>query len=320
MLIRLALVLVAVLTAPAAAWAAQVDAPVGPQAIVVVDVHQANVVVREGPGTAVRIVATGARVERRTYTPTAGDRRVHVLPVSVQTRDGARITLSGESFTMAPLRAAPHDDIRVVGGDVGSVAIQVPQRTALVLVKMERGRLRVEGLRHATLLAKIRRGVIAVTDFAGAGYLQVAQGVIGIDGSMLRHVRLRTGIGAIVLRDCTIAQTQATSIRGDVIVDDAAFLPGMARFDSRSGAVALGVGESGAQVSGSTAAGRIFTLLDGRSHPQIDRGVVSATVHGGGPAVTLRSERGNLFLYDGSLLHRATTPPWARIEALLERL
>ncbi|MDE2571091.1 MAG: hypothetical protein KGM44_01045 [bacterium] len=317
--IRLLLLLVATLLAPAAARAETIDVPVASQALVRIEVQQADVVIQGVPGERLRISAPRAQIQRESYTPTPGDNAIRILPVGVQTAQGRHLDLPGETFAYTPLSPGPHAAFVVTGGFAGRITVALPEQAGIVLVKMERGRLMARGVRNGGLLAELDHGAIALSRFSGTAYLQVAGGPISVAGSQLEHVRLRTGAGAIVVRNSTVAQLQASSILGDVIVDDATFLPGLARLESREGAVALGVGAGGAQVTGSTGSGRVFTMLDGEGQPRIDRGGVSTLVHGGGPAVTLRSESGSLFLYGGSLDGATLPPAWRRMGALLRR-
>lgn len=319
-LLRLVLLIALPALALVPARAARIDIPAGDQPVIFLNVRQANVVVRSAAGDDVRVVAPRAHVDRTTYVPDPGDNDVEILSSSIETRTGRRITLPLESFRYTPLRPGPHLEIRIRGASVGRVSIELPQRPSLLLIRMENGRARIDGVQGATIVAKVHRGGIALRRFTGSAYLQVDGGPIALAGSRLEHVRLRTGMGPIVLESCTLAQVQASSVLGDVVVDDAVFVPGVARFDSRDGAVALGIGQGGAQVSGTTARGGIFTQLDERSHPQIGDGSLSGAIHGGGPAVTLRSGRGSLFLYDAPLDQASPAPRWRRIVALLRRL
>ncbi len=81
----------------------------------------------------------------------------------------------------------------------------------------------------------------------------------------------------------------------------------MARFESINGNVAIG-STSAAQLGGRTVAGHVYTNFSGETPVDARAGQADAAVHGGGPVVTASSERGDVFLYDGSLHARAQLP------------
>jgi|SRR5579872_103856 len=311
----------AIVLAPVGARAVTANVAAGDQPVVVVSVRQGTIVVRAVPGDAVRVTAARGRIESSTWAPSPDDNVLDILPTSVQTANGRRIDLPTETFTFTPLHQGKHVNVHLLGDAVGNVTVEVPRRPSVILVKAERGRVRVEGLRQDVIVVKLHHGAISVSHFSGAAYLQSGGGPIDVEDSDLHHARLRSATTPIVLRNCTVRQVQASSVLGDVIADNTTFSPGVARFDSSEGAVALGIGNGGAQVSGTTDGGRIFTSLDPRSHSQVDAGSVSSSIHGGGPVVTMRSERGNLFLYDGSLMERKPpAPAWRRLIMTLRRL
>ncbi len=123
--------------------------------------------------------------------------------------------------------------------------------------------------------------------------------------------RLRTrGNNVGVLLDHTRArQIEVTTVSGTIVDDDATFDPGLARFESTNGSIALGVA-SNAQVEARSSDGHVYELWDKR--PPVDlRGnnEASATIEGGGPVVNAVTVEGNIYLYDGTLATRRTVPP-----------
>src|SRR6202011_2379392 len=94
------------------------------------------------------------------------------------------------------------------------------------------------------------------------------------------------------------------------------FDPGLARFESQNGNIALGV-NGAANVTGRSQDGHVYTLFDRRGGSIVDQrsdGEATATVGGGGPLVNAISGRGNVFLYDGTLQsRRAAGAQWKAV-------
>ncbi|HMD02480.1 MAG TPA: hypothetical protein VKG44_05885, partial [Candidatus Baltobacteraceae bacterium] len=115
-------------------------------------------------------------------------------------------------------------------------------------------------------------------------------------------------LGPMIFERCSARQIEATNVNGAIVYDRGSFEPGLARFDSLKGDVAIGVA-SGAQLDGRAASGgRVYTLFDQHAQVNAREGAASALVDGGGPTVNATSGSGNVYLYDGSLRARNRVP------------
>jgi hypothetical protein len=119
-----------------------------------------------------------------------------------------------------------------------------------------------------------------------------------------------------VFEHCRSKQIEASSVHGSIVYDGGSFDPGLARFETQNGNIALGV-NGAANVTGRSQDGHVYTLFDRRGGSTVDQrsdGEATATVGGGGPLVNAISGRGNVFLYDGTLQsRRAAGPHWKAV-------
>jgi hypothetical protein len=103
------------------------------------------------------------------------------------------------------------------------------------------------------------------------------------------------------------------------VYDRGSFNPGLARFETQNGNIALGV-TGAAQLIGRSQDGHVYTMFDRRSASSVEQrgdGEATATVGGGGPLVNAISGRGNVFLYEGSLANRhPSSPEWRQLHQL----
>ena len=145
-----------------------------------------------------------------------------------------------------------------------------------------------------------------LTGATTTAFVQMNYGTFYAADSSFDRIRVR-GIGAHdVFEHCRSKQIEASSVHGSIVYDGGSFDPGLARFESQNGNIALGV-NGGASVTGRSQDGHVYTLFDRRGGTTVDQrgdGEATATVGGGGPLVNAISGRGNVFLYDGTLQNR----------------
>jgi len=298
--IVVALVLVTFLAAAAPAVAEPIVVDVGSSPVVVIRLHTGSLVVRTWNRSEIRIVAQG-RVRWSHADADQVAARLHttqnVLAQTVTTASG-ELTLPPESFVLPRLDGA-HDGVRIVGN--GRTVVTVPQGTALVMARVMSGNIAFRNYHRGAFFAVVHDGAIALRDVSGTGFAQVLRGRIVASNSSFDRLRARTAIGMILFEHCVAQQIQATSIRGSIAYDDGSFLAGLARFESQSGDVALGIGSGGAQISARGAAGRIYTAFR-RPSSVVARGLgARGAIGGGGPTVTASASNGKLLIYDGAL-------------------
>jgi hypothetical protein len=111
---------------------------------------------------------------------------------------------------------------------------------------------------------------------------------------------VRTATGDELFQGCTSHQIQATSAYGSIVYDNGDFQPGLARFESEHGNVALGV-RGGAQIGAYSGSGHVISNFDDATNVHGATNSKQATVGGGGPVVTAASKNGSVYLYNGSM-------------------
>lgn len=210
-------------------------------------------------------------------------------------------TLPAEIWILPQLAPAPHDGV-VVRGD-GDTTVTVPTGTALLLARaFGRGNIDLADYRGGAFFLSARGGGIAMRNVAGTGFAQSVRGAITAFASSFDRVRVRDATGPIFFTGCASRQIEASNIFGPVVYDDGTFTPGLARFESLRGDVAIGVGGS-AQIGAHSATGRVDTEFAGRTGGGGND--ARANVGTGGPAVVATSGSGTVLLYDGSLRDHA---------------
>jgi hypothetical protein len=249
------------------------------------------------------------KIVRRINTVPVNQEPTLIPPAETPGQDGP-VNLPAESFVTS-LAPGPHDVINVRGEEAagtGPVTVTVPSDAALVLARTVNGNLEVHNYRAGTLLGFVRNGRIALDNVGGTVFVQNLRGPVLVNDSDVSRIRARTALGNLVFERCNVKQVEATSVNGSIVYDGGSFAPGLARFDSTHGNVAIGA-NGPVQMGGHAASGRVYTLFDNRA--QIDRGdgAAHAAVGTGGPVITATSGSGNVYLYDGSLRSRQRVPP-----------
>ncbi len=215
------------------------------------------------------------------------------------------VALPPEVFPYAGFRAGPHDYLLVDLTAPARVTITVPASTALLLVRASNGKTEIEGYRGANLVVGQNGGRVELEDVETTAFVQMNTGSLVAVDSTFRRVRVRVNAAQVAFERCRSTQIEASSISGTIVYDGGSFEPGLARFDSQSGNIALGV-SSTAQVTGRSQGGRVYALFDrhpGANIEQRGENDATATFGSGGPLVNAVTQRGNVYLYDGSAAH-----------------
>jgi len=214
----------------------------------------------------------------------------------IQTPHGA-VTLPAESFVLPDIPGTQHDAIVARGG--GNVTITIPRDTGMVLAQVRTGHLTLDGY-HGIFVAHTRGAGISLNDVGGTGFVESLWGKIAGTNSSFDRLRVRTATGNMLFQGCTSHQIQATSSYGSIVYDNGHFQPGLARFESEHGNVALGV-RGGAQIGAHSGTGRVVSSFHTEAHVRGNPATKQATVDGGGPVVTATSRNGSVYLYSGSM-------------------
>jgi len=232
-------------------------------------------------------------------------------------------TLPPEDFPYASdFSAGTHDSVRIVAAAGAHVTLMVPSTVAILDARVRgAGLLTIDGYRGGTLFVGSGGGQTMLSNIAtSAAFVQVMNGRLAVNDSSFERLRARGNNALFLFQHDRVRQVAATTVAGAIVFDDTTFVPGLARFESRTGAIAIGA-SSGAEIEARSVAGHVFGLWDKRT-PLEMRGdnEATATVNGGGPVVSAVSESGNIFLYDGSLATRREVPPeWRRLALAIRR-
>jgi hypothetical protein len=240
------------------------------------------------------------------------------VPIPAQTIEGP----NGQSISLGP----ENFPVQIPPGEHDTVRIQVPPTVANVMIPADTSVLSINGFAatqienyHGQLIAQQRAGPLVLRDVSGDAFAQNLQGQIFIADSNFNRLRTRTAVGNMVFQRCNVRQIEATSTRGSILYNNGSFQPGLARFETVTGHVALGVnGPASIAVKGPP--GQIYQNFD-QPTPFIDRGgEANARIEGGGPLVNVVTRQGRVYLYDGSLLNKRALPPhWDQVRAPLQR-
>jgi len=198
--------------------------------------------------------------------------------------------------------------------------VTVPNNTVFVFARTQAGALEVHDYRTGTLMGFVGRGRLTLVNVGGTVFAQSNRGPLIVQDSSFDRLRARSLFGNITFEHCSVRQIEATSVTGSIVFDSGSFEPGLARFASARGNVAigaLGAVQMNAHAGGD---GRVYTSFDRSARVSGGNGGASAAVGSGGPVVTATSETGNVYLYDGSLHLRSRFPQsWQAPLDTLER-
>jgi len=157
-----------------------------------------------------------------------------------------------------------------------------------------------------------------LNDVMSAAFVQLMNGRLDVVDSSFDRLRARGNAATFVFEHNRARQIEVSTVSGNIVYDNGTFDPGLARFESTSGSIGIGVA-TGAQVAARSTDGHVYSMWDRRT-PLDQRGDndVSATIGGGGPVVNAVTGRGNVYLYDGALASRQILPPeWRPIRQSL---
>ena len=301
--------------APARADISTIDVSAAP--VVRINIKQGPVVVRTWDRQTVQVDADpSVVVTRRQFRGSA----FGSLPMAAAGKVESNTFLPAESFVPGPLPAGPRDVvlIRSEGSDVGPVTVTIPSDSPLVFAIARAGTLDVRGYRGGTLVGYTTFGRLSVENSGGTAFLQSNRGAIVVNDSTFDRIRTRSLEGNIAYERCVVHQIETTAIGGSIVYDGGSFQPGLARFESQRGDVAIG-SETAAELSAHSGSGRVYASFLAHANVQGAGTETHAIVGGGGPLVTAASESGNVFLYDGSLRSRSMPPEWQHPTSTLER-
>jgi len=213
--------------------------------------------------------------------------------------DRGSVTLPAESFVMPALPGSAHDAIVVPHGS-GNMTITIPRGTAMVVAQVRAGHLTLANY-QGVFVAHARGAGVSLNHVSGTGFVESLRGRVSATDSSFDRLRVRTATGNMLFEGCTSHQIQATSAYGSIVYDNGSFEPGLARFESEHGNVALGV-RGNAQIGAHSESGHVVSSFHD-DDAQIQGGPTTqqATVHGGGPVVTATSKNGSVYLYSGSI-------------------
>lgn len=213
----------------------------------------------------------------------------------IQTEYGP-VALPAESFVLPEL-LGEHDAVVARGG--GTMTIMIPRNTAIVIAHVRAGHLTLNNY-HGVFITHVRSGGISLDHVSGTGFVESMRGRIAATNSTFDRLRVRTATGNIFFQGCTSHQIQASSVYGSIVYDNGQFQPGLARFDSEHGNVALGV-RGGAQIGAYSGSGHVLSSFPNDTQIRGNPNTQQATVGGGGPIVTATSKNGSVYLYSGSM-------------------
>ena len=279
--------------------------PASEAPVIRVQMRSGTLIVRTWNQPQIHVTSTD-QVITRAFGSTAVQRALHggdvpVFATSVQSPTGP-IALPPEDFSIGSLAAGDHDGATIFGGDSGAtVTLTVPSNTAFLWVSVGGGAIRMQDYHAGSFLARVHNGTINLNNVSGAAYVEVARGRIAIANSGFDRIRARTAIGNIRFENCTSRQVEVSSVNGNIVYDNGTFAPGLARFESQNGNVAIGVAGGGVQIGAHSASGKIFEGFNNGANVRGSSTDAQATVGSGGPVVTASSTRGAIFLYDGAL-------------------
>jgi hypothetical protein len=273
---------------------------VGPSPVLNVQMNRGHLTIQTWDRPQVQIVSDQPMDVQHLAPEQVDPRMPKQLQISseeIQTQHG-RVALPAESFVLPELPGTQHDAIVARGG--GNVTITIPRNTAMVLAHVRAGHLSLNGY-HGVFVAHSRGAGIELNNVSGTGFVESLRGRVVATNSSFDRLRMRTATGNMLFQGCTSHQIQATSTYGSIVYDNGHFQPGLARFESEHGNVALGV-RGGAQIGAHSGSGHVISSFHNNgAHVRGDPATKQATVDGGGPVVTATSKNGSVYLYSGSM-------------------
>lgn len=271
----------------------------GPSPIVNLHVSRGQVTIQTWDRPQV-VISSAKPIEAHRVDPSAVDsqipKQLQIASDQIQTDHGP-VTLPAESFVVPELPGGAHDAIVAHGS--GKMTLLIPRNTAMLMVQQRGGHLTIENY-HGFFVAHARAAGISLNNVSGTGFVESLRGRVAASDSTFDRLRVRTATGDMLFKGCTSQQIQATSEYGSIVYDDGSFQPGLARFESEHGNVALGV-RGNAQIGAHSGSGHVESSFDDSAQVRGDPATKQATVGNGGPVVTATSKNGSVYLYNGSM-------------------
>jgi Putative adhesin len=272
---------------------------VGPTPVVNVHLNRGHLTVETWDRQQV-LIQSNAPVSVQHLDPAAVDPRIpkqfQISSQTIATVHGP-VSLPEESFVLPPLAGAQHDAIIARG--TGNVTIMIPNSTAMMIAHVRAGHFTLNNY-HGIFVAHAHVAGISLNNVSGTGFVESLRGTISATNSSFDRLRVRTATGNMLFTGCTSHQIQATSSYGSIVYDNGDFQPGLARFETEHGNVALGV-RGGAQIGAHSNSGHVVSSFHNEAQVQGDPTTQQATVGGGGPVVTATSKNGSVYIYNGSM-------------------
>jgi hypothetical protein len=314
--------LLAFLFAPIAARAQSASLSVGVTGspVVRVQMRSGTLTIRTWNQPQVQIVSSDP-VQAQHYDAGIVDRvfgsgDIPVFSTTILTPQGP-LMLPPEDFPLGPIGTG-HDAVVIHAPDASNVVVTLPTSSVFVWAMVSRGEILLNDYRGGSFVARVRAGRINLHNVGGNGYVEVARGPISVTDSALNRLRARTAIGNISFENCNARQIEVSTINGSIGYDNGTFAPGLARFESQNGNVAIGVAGGALQIGAHSAAGKIFENLDNArvSGSNTD---AQASVGNGGPVVTASSGRGAVYLYSGAFKGKRLPAQWRPVGRILQQ-
>jgi hypothetical protein len=277
--------------------------------IVRVTLRQGDVTIRTWDREAVQIDGDSSLTIEQHTIDLSGDPLPMPIPATSSGPDVRALDLPLESFVPGPIPAGVRDVVLVhdspdvdPGVSPGGVQVTVPSDAVFVFAATMHGNLEVHDYRAGTLVAMVGAGKLTLASVGGIAFAQTRRGPILVRDSDFDRVRARSLFGSIRFERCRVRQIEATTGTGSLIYEGGAFEPGLARFESERGNIAIG-SDGPVQISAHAATdGHVFTEFGRAARVAGDSETdAQATVGNGGPVVTATSREGNVVLYDGLL-------------------
>ncbi|MHB8141630.1 MAG: hypothetical protein ACYDHD_10365 [Vulcanimicrobiaceae bacterium] len=308
-----------VLGAPRAARANQGLIDIGSSPVVNVHMRSGILIIRTWQRPQVRIVTGGAaHWTRFSSVEVAGHvpKQLRLPQRSIATRRGP-INVPAETFVLPPLSPGEHRGVMIRG--YGRTIVTVPAKTALLFLRMSHGRVTVNGYRNGTFVAYVGGGSIHLQRVSGTGFVQILRGPLIAQNSDFTRLRARSAFGNLIFNHCTATQIEATTGLGSVYYNDGSFHPGLARFESQYGDVALGIGSGGADIGVHDSGKPVLSQFGNAAVTTTAHGA-RARVGGGGAFVTASAPGGRVVLYQGQLqAHPALLRSLHRLPPIVRR-
>lgn len=209
-----------------------------------------------------------------------------------------------EDFPFSNFRAGVHDVVHINAQPGAHLTVMVPASTGVLVVRGGVAQTAIDGFHGGNLIVAQGGGRVTIDNTATTAFVQLGGGALSVTDSAFERMRYRSIGASAFFERCRARQIETSTVTGTVVFDGGTFDPGLARFESQFGSIALGMAGD-AQVLARSQQGHVYTQFDRRvAVEQRSESEASAVVGSGGPLVNALSGHGNVFLYDGTLRSR----------------